>query len=537
MAKQRDGRTAVIRNALTNNRLRRVLFAYLMFNICEWAVYLTLLVWAYGEGGVRGSSLIAALQLIPSAMFASLLSTLLLRFSRGMALLMGYAVQTVAMLGLATVLLLELPFGAVAPVAMVAAVAVTLTRPAHHALMPEISETTADLTAGNAASGSVEAAATFLGPLSSGFLLAAWSPGGAVLVMGVASAVSAGVVAGLGGLRRPTASRPARASSSVLLVGRDPVARLLCALVAAEYVLVGMMDILLVVLALDFLEMSEAGPGLLNSALGVGGIVGALFTVVLIGRARMAPFVVFGAVVAGIPFTLAGVVGGPVPALVVVAACGAGKVFFDVANRTFVARLLPDRLLTAVFGTQESLMMAGVAVGTLLAPLLVALLGGPWAFAVAGVFLPVVAVGAAGRLRRLDQATAVPQQVLTLLRGVPLLAVLAPRVVERLAMETVLTQFSAGEVVIAEGAPGDRFYVVAAGRAEVTQAGAYVRELGPGSWFGELALLRDTPRTATVTAATELELLVVERDAFLASVGLSAPSRAVADDHARDHYR
>ncbi len=529
------GRGAVIRNAVTNRRLRRLLFGYLVFNVSEWAVYLTLLVWAYGKHGVHGASLIGVLQLVPAALLATPLSTLLFRFARGRALVVGYAVQSVSLMTLATVLFLRLPFTAVAPVAVVVAVAVTLTRPAHHALVPDVSETTADLTAGNAASGAVEATATFLGPLVSGVLLAAWSAGGVVLVMGLASALSVVVVAGV---RGSTAQVPghARGPSSARTLVKDRVARLLCGLVAAEYVLVGMMDILLVVLALDILSMSQAGPGLLNSALGVGGVLGVVFTVVLIGRTRLAPFVVLGAVCAGIPLMLAGLVGSPPWALALLAVSGAGKLVFDVSNRTFVQRLLPDRLLTAMFGLQESLMMAGMAVGTLLAPVLVGLLGGAWAFAAAGLLLPLVALIASGPLRRLDGSMVVPQDVLTLLRDVPLLAVLAPRVVERMALEAESLHVGAGEVVIAEGDPGDRFYVVAAGRAEVTQSGAHLRDLGEGGWFGELALLRDSPRTATVTAATDVELVAVDRDSFLASVGLSTHARAVADGHADAHY-
>ena len=533
-----EGRGAVVRAALADGRLRRTLLAYLLFNICELAVYLTLLVWAYGEDGVRGAGLIAVLQLVPAALLAAPVAALLLRVDRARALLVGYAAQALTLAALTVVLLLDLSFPVVAVAAVLASVAVTATRPAHHALMPEISGTTTALTAANAASGAVEAAATFLGPLSAGLLLAAWSPGGVALVMTVASAVAAGAVVGLGGGRAAgPAHRPARPGGTARLVLRDPSARLLCGLVGVEYVLVGMMDILLVVLALDLLSMSEAGPGVLSSALGVGGVVGVVLTVVLIGRDRLAGYLVLGAVVAGVPLVGAGLAGGPAPALVLVAACGAGKLFFDVVNRTFVQRLLPDRLLTAAFGAQESLMMAGTAVGTVLAPLLVTLVGGPGAFALAGAVLPVVALLAWGPLRRLDRSMAIPRAELDLLLGVPLLAVLAPRVVERLARQATSVHLGPGDVVVAEGDDGDRFFVVAAGGVEVTQAGEPVRELGPGGWFGELALLRDTPRTATVTARTAVELVVLRREPFLTAVGLHAPSRAVADAHARDHYR
>ena len=217
---------------------------------------------------------------------------------------------------------------------------------------------------------------------------------------------------------------------------------LLSALVAAEYVLIGILDILLVVLALDQLGMSDAGPGVLNSALGIGGMIGAALTVVLIGAKRIAPALVVGAVTAGGAAALAGLSPGPLVAIALLAVCGAGKVFFDVALRTFVQRLLPDHLLTAVFGLQESMMMAGLAVGALTAPLLVTETSPVAAFVVAGAFLPVVAIAAWWRLARLDASTEVPADRLAVLARVPMLSMLAPRVVERLAVFSGLEQHS-----------------------------------------------------------------------------------------------
>lgn len=191
MATGEDRRSAVLRRALRNGRLRRVLLAYLMFNVQEWATWIALLVWAYAIDGVRGASAIALVQLVPSALLASPAAVLLDRLPRTRALPLGYSLQAATQLVLAAVLLLDLPFVAVAAAAAVAATAITLTRPAHHALLPEISETTGELTVGNTASGTVEAAAAFIGPLVCGGLLSVWQPGGVVLVMATALRVPA----------------------------------------------------------------------------------------------------------------------------------------------------------------------------------------------------------------------------------------------------------------------------------------------------------------------------------------------------------
>ena len=540
MATRGGTRSLVVRQALRNARLRRVLAAFLIFNIAEWANWIALIVWAYDRGGVRGASGIALAQLVPAALLASPTAALSGLVSKSRALMLGYVVQLVAFVVVGVVLVIDAPVAVIVVSAAFGSVAITLTRPVHNALLPEISETTGDLTAGNAASGSLEALAIFVGPLFSGLVVVTWGPAGVFFIMAgltvlsVLWTVTLRTAAPIRIVRRPDQKTRDQPLREVL---RDPASRLLCGMVAAENVLVGMMDILLAVLALDLLMMSDAGPGVLSSAIGGGGVLGAAFTFVLVGRERLAPALLLGALAAGLPLALAGWSKSAAVAVVLVAACGAGKLFFDVASRTFAQRLLPDRLLTALFGLQETVMMAGLAVGALAAPVLVELVSPRGSFLFAGLFLPVVALAAYGMLRRLDAASTVPIDVFELLRAVPILAVLAPRIVERMARDAVPVTASPGEAVVQEGDVGQHFYIVAAGNVRVSRGEVHIRELGPGSWFGELALLRQVPRTATVTALTEVSLWAVDRDSFLASVAVAPHSVQVADDHAREHYQ
>lgn len=528
-------------SALRNRRLLRVQAAYFLYNLVEWASWIAILVWAYDAGGVRAASALAVVQLVPSALLASPAANWLDRLPRARALALGYSLQAVTLGAIGLALAFDAPSVLVVVAAALAAVAMTLTRPVHHALLPEISDTTAELTAGNSTSGWAEAAGVFLGPLVCGGLILIIGSSGVVLTMAAASALGAAVT-----LRLTTHAQPSQArepgvnavdSREHLLrsVVRDPAARLLSGLGFALNTVVGLADILFVVLAFDLLKMSAAGPGLLTSALGLGQIVGAAATVILVGRRQLAGAVVMAAVVAGLTFGMSGLVSVPSLAVLLIGVFGAGKLFFDISTRTLIQRLLPDRLLLAVFGLQESLMMAAYALGSLVAPLLVWAFGPQAAFAIAGGFLPVVALLAYPRLRRLDGASVVPADVLRLLLDVPLLAVLPPRMVERLAIEADAVEVPASQTVFVEGDPGDHFFVIAQGRVAVTRDGILLRELGPGDWFGELALLRDIPRTATITAVTDVSMWALERVQFLAAVGAAPRSRQVANEHAREY--
>ena len=535
-----EGRGAVVRQALRNPDLRRALAAYLLFNVGEWATWIGLLVWGYGVDGVRGASLIALVQLVPSALLAAPVAALMGRLPRGRALTLGYAAQSIGYFAVGLALVTDAPIVVVGLAATVSAITVTLTRPTHNALLPEISRTTGDLTAGNAASGLLEAVATFLGPLTSGLILAVWGAGGVLLTMAGCLALSVLLTARLVTLapRRAVVRRAAngRTDGALRIVLRNPAARLMSLLIAAEYALVGMMDILLVVLALDVLDMSDAGPGILYSAVGVGGIVGAALTFFLVGRPGLASPLLVGALCAGIAFAVAGQAVAPLAALLLVAVSGAGKLFYDVASRTFIQRLLPDHLLTAMFGLQEAFMMTGCALGALAAPALVAVFGVQGAFVAAGCFLPVTAVVSYGMLRRLDVGAGVPADVLTLLLQVPILAVLTPRIVERMARDAVADQVEASTTIVRQGDIGSLFYCIASGHVSVDIDGSHIRQLGPGDWFGEIALLRDVPRTASVTALTNVSLWGVDRESFLASVTAVPRAVELAQARIRDDY-
>ena len=102
--------------------------------------------------------------------------------------------------------------------------------------------------------------------------------------------------------------------------------------------------------------------------------------------------------------------------------------------------------------------------------------------------------------------------------------------VEALASASERRRVAAGEVIVTEGDPAQEFFVIVEGEVEVTHDGAVLRREGVGEVFGEIGLIRDVPRTATVTAVTDVVLLVLGRRPFLETVSGTLDSLRAAED-------
>ena len=123
-----------------------------------------------------------------------------------------------------------------------------------------------------------------------------------------------------------------------------------------------------------------------------------------------------------------------------------------------------------------------------------------------------------------------PPEGTELLRRIAIFAPMPPSAVEFLARSLVPETALAGTAILSEGESSDRFLVIQSGRVEVTQDGQHLRYEGPGDFFGEIGLLRDVPRTATVTALEDTELLSLAREPFLDAVGGTDEALTAADD-------
>jgi MFS family permease len=197
---------------------------------------------------------------------------------------------------------------------------------------------------------------------------------------------------------------------------------------------------------------------------------------------------------------------------------GLGITIVDVAGLTLLQRSVPDEVLTRVMGVVQSVFVGTLGLGAILAPLLIDGLGNRGALAAIGAVLPLVTVIAWRRLRALDEGIASAPAHLDLLRQIPIFRPLPSPVLEQLARELQPVHVPAGTEIVRQGERGDRFYVVQRGRVDVRVDGRPAEPLQAGMFFGEIALLRDTPRTATVTAGTDTDLLALDRDEFISAV-------------------
>ena len=533
-----SGSLAVLRRVLANPALRRVLFAYLAFHIAEFATWVTILLYAYERTGPASVGIVALIQLVPAALVAAPAATLGDRFPRERVLIVGYLVQAIAMVLTAAAMIVAAPVAVVYGLAAIAASTLVVTRPTQSALVPSLSRTPDELTAANGATGVVEGAGILIGPLIAAAILSQSSAAAVFLFSGAALVLAAIATVGLhpsGGLATlepptPKASSgddPGRDSAvadasflaGLRVVAADRDARLIVGLLTARTLMIGCADVLFVLMALDLLGTGEPGAGILNAALGAGTIVGGALTFALIGRERLAFVAAGGALAWAAAVVVIALTAAPLlaPAMIVVG--GAGLALVDVAGRTLLQRSVRDDVLARVFGLQEGLAMAALAVGSILVSVLTETVGLTTAIFGVALILPALVALSWTRITALDRRVVVPIRAIGLLRGTRLFSPLPAPQLEAIARRGTWLTYPSASVLIREGDPGDRYYVLASGAVRVEQGGRVLRTIDrQGEGFGEIALLRDVPRTATVTTITEVAVLAIDRAPFLAAV-------------------
>jgi MFS family permease len=283
--------------------------------------------------------------------------------------------------------------------------------------------------------------------------------------------------------------------------------------------------VLVISLTLRTLGLGEGAVGLISGAFGGGVILGALGATSMVGMRRLGRPVAAALMLWGLPLVLIALHPSVVVAVSALVVSGIGNAVLDVAGFTLMQRVADDRVLGRVFGVFYVGVLATMGIGSIVTPALIDLIGIRGALALGGALLPAAALVIYPRLNRIDDYASVPEPPLSVVAAVPLFEPLPPISLEKLARAALVERVRVGATVVVQGERGDTFYVVVDGSLEVDVDGSIIRTLGPGDVFGEIALLRDVPRTATVSAMTPTTLLAIRRMDFLAAV-LGSPASA-----------
>jgi Na+/melibiose symporter-like transporter len=490
------------------------------------------------------------IQLIPCILLGPFLGALADRQRPSRVLFVGYGVMTVSLASVAVATSLDAPAVVVFILAPLTALSLTITRPSQAALLPAIVRTPDELTAANVMTGWTDGAASLVGPGSIGILLAWHGPGLAMaalagsalvstLLVAVVTGPDAAIVADteeyigeasdVGGAlpgadtptskRRPTLSSiRAGARSNLAVTVQNPQIKVLLVLYVFYFVLIGSLDVLCVILAVTYLHMGPGGAGYLNAALGGGALLAGFVTAFLIGRRHLANTLTVALAVAVSALAFVALVHSVGAALLLIGAVGLAGAVFDVTGRTLLQRSVPSDAIAGSFSILEALMDFGLALGAVLVRVALAVGGLHAALLAPGVIACVLIAGLWRRLRKIDASATVPQVEIQLLRSLPLFAALSPPSLEGIARELELMTVPKGTVVVKEGDPGDSYYAIAQGELAISRHGQLLQTVSRGDGFGEIALIRDVPRQASVTAVTDALLYSLHKDPFIQTV-------------------
>ncbi len=529
-------RIDALRRGLAEPGLRHLQLTSLAFNAVEYATLVALGVYAFDAGGALGVGVATVVRTLPALIAGPLLAVLADRHSRPIVMAIGLFVRGAFLIAIAAAVTGGAPFALVLALAGLDAIGASSFYPAYGALIPELALSPQQLATATALASATENGGSLGGPLVAAVLLAAAGVSSVFIAAGV-TVVLAGVLAlRLTSTRRLPASRGQAAAfrsdlaDGVAAAARNPQTRAVVGAWAFESLAVGVSEVFVVLIAIDLIGWGDPGVGLLNAALGAGGLIGSIAMASLARNRPFGRYLGIGIVVFGAGIAFNGVFAVGLGALLAHVAIGHAGAQVDVAAQTLLQRTVAEDHLGRVLGAFEGIYWGARGVGAILAS---------WASVALGVRSALLGIGSATtligvalllRLARIDRGARVPDDQLDLIRPIPLFAALPVPTVERLAARLEPRGAEPGEVIIRQGDRDCDLYVIRSGRVAVELNGRPVATLEAGDVFGEIAPLRGIPRTATVRAVDATDLYALDGDVFCAAVS----GHTTSLDHAAD---
>jgi len=546
-----------VRRVLANGNLRRVQLAFFASVIGDWAQATALTVWAYTDGGAAAVGAFTAARFIAVAVAGPLGSVIADKVPRRTFMVATDVIRAILVSLGAIIILSDGPSLLVYVLGIVVAVVGAPFRSAQVGLIPQLVDRPDELTASNAVASNLENMAVFLGPALGALLVGRFDVTTAIWVNVATYLWSILLVSGVRprklsvDVADPDAENPEGASTTsgasaassgergrgffgelaagFTFVGRDRDLRTVALLAAAQGFVWGTLTVFTVVIAVDLLRTGAAGVGVLNALMGGGTTLGGLIVLTRVSKGKLGQDMATGVLGWSLPMVALALFPSPVTVFGALAVIGLADPWVNLGLETIPQRLASDAVISRVYGAVESALIGAMALGAAVAPALIHGIGFRPAMGAVGVLVAGFTLTTLRTVRRLDARLTAPEH-LGLLRSLEIFAPLAPPILEALARKLVTVSAASGDVVVREGETSDRFYVIRSGAVEVTSQGRVLRVESTGDFFGEIGLIRDVPRTATVTAVQPSELLALDRDDFLEAVsGIGEASRAAEE--------
>ena len=535
-----------------NPGLRKINLALAGSMIGDWAYGTAILIWAYDIGGARAVGIWFTVRLVLMTIVTPFASTIVDRLPRRMVMISADLVRAALGFAVAGLIWADGPAWLVFVLATLAPLIGAPFRPAVAALMPKLVKTPDELTAANGTASTIESLAFFVGPAIAAILVSAigipvvvvfnaltflWS---ALLVsqIRVPSEELASAAESTGASDAEDADEAADEESQGFFmesmegfkaIWRDRDLRLVSGVYSAQTVVAGASAVFGIEMAVQMTDFGSAGVGYLDSAMGVGALLGGLVAVGRSSIGKLGTDFGVGVVFWALPLLLTAIWPQMWAAFLAMFIIGVANPVVDVNASTILQRKTDDEVMGRVFGALDTALIGAMALGSAIMPVMIHFWGLRWSLAVLAILISASVLPAFGRLKAMDATLREPEG-LALLRQVPLFAPLELKSLERVAQQLVRIEVPAGDVLIREGDEGDRFYVIESGQMTASFEGSVLRQMGPGDPFGEIALLRDVPRTATVTADEPTVVLALDRADFLDAVTGNSEVNNRADD-------